>query len=61
MIINLQIHFYVNIYNYYNLEFTKDKIEVTLVMPLIDKKLNFKGVLASDLGTDLNKFVVKTD
>lgn len=30
-------------------------------MPLIDKHFKFKGVLASDLGTDLNKFVVKTD
>ncbi|CAD8093405.1 unnamed protein product [Paramecium primaurelia] len=43
------------------LQFTKDKIEVTLVMPLLDSKLNLKGVMASDLGTDLNKFVVKTD
>ncbi|CAD8192158.1 unnamed protein product [Paramecium octaurelia] len=43
------------------LQFTKDKIEVTLVMPLLDRDLKLKGVMASDLGTDLNKFVVKTD
>lgn len=30
-------------------------------MPLLDRNLNLKGVMASDLGTDLNKFVVKTD
>jgi hypothetical protein len=59
MITNLLIHFYVFVY--LNLEFTKDKIEVTLVMPLLDQKLNLKGIMASDLGTDLSKFVVKTD
>lgn len=59
MITNLLIHFYVFINS--NLEFTKDKIEVTLVMPLLDHKLNLKGIMASDLGTDLSKFVVKTD
>lgn len=30
-------------------------------MPLLDHDLNLKGIMASDLGTDLNKFVVKTD
>ena len=61
MIINLLIPFFVTLISYIYIEFTKDKIEVTLVMPLLDKDLNFKGVMASDLGTDLNKFVVKTD
>ena len=58
-ITNLLIPFYVIYFLY--LEFTKDKIEVTLVMPLLDHNLNLKGIMASDLGTDLNKFVVKTD
>lgn len=30
-------------------------------MPLIDKFKQLKGVIASDLGTDLNKFIVKSD
>lgn len=43
------------------LEFTRDKIEVTLVLPLIDKFKQLKGVIASDLGTDLNKYIVRSD
>lgn len=60
-IINLLIPFFVTLIGYIFIEFTKDKIEVTLVMPLLDRDFNLKGVMASDLGTDLNKFVVKTD
>lgn len=55
MTINLQIHFYVMNYLLI-LEFTKDKIEVTLVMPLIGDNLDLRGVIASDLGTDLSKY-----
>lgn len=30
-------------------------------MPLIDKFKQLKGVIASDLGTDLNKYIVRSD
>lgn len=36
-------------------------MEVTVVMPLINRNLEFKGVVASDLGTDFNKFIAPSD